>query len=169
MIIGSLVLTAVLAVVYIALVLSRFRSTELDGRSIIETLKKETPPAPIPLRNAVDPLRFALPKVALPPRPGQKYDAGKPPMDLLDGLALEEVGRVLDFGATKYSPDNWRAGICKGRLLAAAIRHIYASVRGERKDPESGLSHLAHAMCCLMFALHFELTNNEVEESRWKK
>lgn len=166
MIIGSLVLTAVLAVVYIALVLSRFRSTELDGRSIIENLKKETPPAPIPLRNTVRPtVTVVLPQ----PLGGVKLDAGKPPMDLLDGLALEEVGRVLDFGATKYAPNNWREGICKGRLLAAAIRHIYASARGETKDPESGLSHLAHAMCCLMFALHFELSKNEIEETRWRK
>lgn len=167
MIIGSLVLTAVLAVVYIALVLSRFRSTELDGRSIIETLKKETPPAPIPLRHAVRAPIEVRPEI--PATAGVKLDAGKPPMDLLDGLALEEVGRVLDFGATKYAPDNWRKGISKGRLLAAAIRHIYASARGEKKDPESGLSHLAHAMCCLMFALHFELTKNEIGETRWKK
>lgn len=30
-------------------------------------------------------------------------------------------------------------------------RHLWAYRRGEVSDPESGLPHLAHAMCCLMF------------------
>lgn len=103
------------------------------------------------------------------PAGGAKFDAEKPPLDLLDATALLEVGRVLGFGAKKYAAHNWRKGISRERLLAAALRHLFASMSGERKDPETGLSHLAHAMCCLMFALHFELTNSEVPDTRFQK
>ena len=105
------------------------------------------------------------------PAGGTKHDASKPPLDLLDATALLEVGRVLGFGAKKpgYGPHNWRKGISRERLLAAALRHVLAAASGERKDPESGLSHLAHAMCCCMFALHFEITNTEVPDTRFTK
>lgn len=83
----------------------------------------------------------------------QKHDGGKPRMDYLDPYALEEVAKVLTFGATKYGPGDWKRGIEIGRLMAACLRHIFAFMRGENNDPETGLSHLAHAICCLMFAL----------------
>lgn len=83
----------------------------------------------------------------------QKHDDGKPRLDYLDPYALEEVAKVLTFGATKYGAQNWRKGIEIGRLMAACLRHIFAFMRGENNDPETGLSHLAHAMCCLMFTL----------------
>ena len=83
----------------------------------------------------------------------QKHDGGKPRLDYLDPYALEEVAKVLTFGATKYGAQNWRKGIEIGRLMAACLRHIFAFMRGENNDPETGLSHLAHAVCCLMFAL----------------
>lgn len=106
---------------------------------------------------------------AAEPAAGKKYDAEKPPLDLLDATALLEVGRVLEFGAKKYAPNNWRAGISRERLIAAALRHTLAAASGKRNDPESHLSHLAHAMCCLMFALHFEVTKNEKPDTRFKK
>jgi len=32
---------------------------------------------------------------------------------------------------------------------------------GEKNDPETGLSHLAHASACLMFLIHFELQESK--------
>lgn len=96
-----------------------------------------------------------------------KFDAGKPPMGLLSRTALEEVAKVMDFGAKKYAAHNWRNGFDWSRTLDAAARHLYAFIDGEDKDPESGLSHLAHAMCCLMFTLEFEKTHPELDD-RWK-
>lgn len=84
---------------------------------------------------------------------GVKLDADKPPMSLLDRHALEAIAGVLAFGARKYSAHNWRKGIEYSRLLDAAIRHLYAFSDGEDVDPESGLSHVAHAGCCVMFLL----------------
>ena len=94
-----------------------------------------------------------------PPMPedvgGTKHDVGKPRMDLLPSEALEEVAKVLTFGAQKYDAHNWRKGVQYSRLTAALLRHLGAWQRGEDLDPESGLSHIAHAACNAIFLLTF--------------
>ena len=87
---------------------------------------------------------------------GVKFDAGKARMDLLDPYAVEQLSHVLAFGAQKYAAHNWRMGISKGRLIAAALRHLFAYLGGQDKDDETGLSHVANAMCCCMFLLGLE-------------
>lgn len=84
---------------------------------------------------------------------GAKHDSDKPRMDLVDSEAITQLAAVLTFGAEKYAAHNWRAGISYSRLIAALLRHTFAYLRGEDNDPESGLSHIAHAMCCCMFLL----------------
>ena len=98
---------------------------------------------------------------------GVKFDGDKPRMDLLDSYAIEQLAQVLTFGASKYAAQNWRKGISKSRLLAAAFRHLFAYLRGEDKDRESGLSHVAHAMCCCMFLLGLE--HRADLDDRWKE
>jgi len=95
---------------------------------------------------------------------GQKADTGKPPMSLLDRRALEEIAQVLAFGAGKYDAHNWRKGIRFTRLTDAALRHLMAFVDGENKDPETGLSHVAHASCCLMFLLWMEKNRPDLDD-----
>lgn len=87
---------------------------------------------------------------------GVKFDQDKPRMDLLDPAAMTQLAAVLTFGAQKYAPHNWREGISKSRLIAAALRHLFAYLGGQDKDEETGLSHVAHAMCCCMFILGLE-------------
>lgn len=99
---------------------------------------------------------------------GRKDDQDKPRMELLDGEFLEEVARVLTFGAKKYAAHNWRGGIALGRLLGAAGRHLYSFIRGETNDAETGLSHLAHCTCCLMFA-YWTLKHRPELDDRYKK
>lgn len=82
---------------------------------------------------------------------GLKFDSGKPPLSLLDRPFLEGVARVLEFGAAKYSRNQWRNGFNWTRLIDAALRHIHQFNDGEMNDPESGECHLFHAGCCLMF------------------
>jgi hypothetical protein len=98
---------------------------------------------------------------------GIKHDQDKAPMSLLSREALEQTAQVLAFGKHKYAAHNWRGGFEWSRPLSAALRHILAFQDGEDKDPESGLSHLAHAMCCIMFLLEFEKTHPELDD-RWK-
>lgn len=63
---------------------------------------------------------------------------------------------MLQHGAAKYGENNWQKVEPRSRYIAAALRHLNAHQQGERNDPETGLSHLAHATCCLLFLLHFE-------------
>lgn len=88
---------------------------------------------------------------------GRKDDQGKPRMELLPGDALNEIAKVLTFGAAKYEDRNWERGMKWGRPFGALMRHMWAWWQGEDKDPETGLSHLAHAACCILFLLSYEL------------
>lgn len=91
------------------------------------------------------------------PTEGRKYDAGKLDYTLLPWDAVEDIIRVLDFGARKYARDNWKyVKDADNRYLAAAFRHMVAHARGEIHDPETGLPHLAHAGCCVLFLLSLE-------------
>ena len=100
------------------------------------------------------------------PQAAMKHDSEKVRMDLLDPRAIDQLAQVLTFGARKYEAHNWRRGISKSRLLGAALRHLFAYMRGEDRDPESGLSHVAHAMCCCMFLLGLERRTDL--DDRWK-
>jgi Domain of unknown function (DUF5664) len=95
---------------------------------------------------------------------GVKHDQDKPDMSLLSGVALMKVAQVMTFGKKKYSAHNWRGGFVWSRPLAASLRHIFSYISGEDKDPETGISHLAHASCCLMFLLEFEETHRELDD-----
>lgn len=84
---------------------------------------------------------------------GVKADDGKPAMDLLPFDAIEEVGKVLEYGKRKYAARNWELGMSWGRMLGACLRHLFAWARGVEVDAESGLHHLSHAACCALMLL----------------
>jgi hypothetical protein len=99
-----------------------------------------------------------------PLKSGKKNDKGKPPIAFCSGIALEKISEVLSFGEAKYGRDNWRAGLSWVRVTSAVLRHLFAWLRGEDKDPETGLSHLAHAGCGLMFLLEYEETRRAFDD-----
>lgn len=99
---------------------------------------------------------------------GVKYDSEKPRMDLLDPEFLEQVAMVLGFGAKKYEAHNWRGGINYSRLIGAAYRHLGAINRGEDTDAESGLPHVAHLGCCIMF-LAWMMNHRKDLDDRYKE
>lgn len=80
-----------------------------------------------------------------------KHDQEKNRVDLLPPFVLGEVSKVLTFGAKKYAAHNWRGGFEYSRTCGAALRHIYAWQDREDLDPETGLNHIDHAICELMF------------------
>ena len=85
---------------------------------------------------------------------GTKADSGKPMMGCIPPHAELAVARVLTFGAQKYSRGNWaHVENSDKRYMDAALRHINAHRRGENTDSETGESHLAHAICCILFML----------------
>lgn len=93
--------------------------------------------------------------------PGAKLDAGKNRMGLvLAGFAkaLMEMCKVGTFGANKYTPEGWKSvPEPKERYMNALMRHVFAYMHGEIKDPETGLSHLAHAAWNVLALLSFDL------------
>ena len=99
-----------------------------------------------------------------------KFDAGKVGLDLLPAEALEEVARVLDHGAARYGAHNWREGMSWTRLIGAALRHTFAIMRGEDRDPETRLLHSAHAVAGLLFLTSYMLigggTDNRVFKNK---
>ncbi len=89
---------------------------------------------------------------------GVKYDNDKPQWSLLPFKALKEVVEVLTYGAKKYAPDNWkRVPDARRRYIDAGFRHFTAYASGETHDPETGKHHLAHAICCLLYLVAFDL------------
>lgn len=79
------------------------------------------------------------------PAGGTKHDNGKPDLSLLPSVFVKEVARALMYGENKYGRYNFEKGFDTHRLLGACLRHVYAWNEGEDTDPESGISHLAHA------------------------
>lgn len=104
-----------------------------------------------------DPIMTATQTTNTPITAGVKYDKDKPKWSLLPFKALAEVVDVLTYGARKYAPDNWKkVPDARNRYIDATFRHFTAYISGEKNDSETGLNHLAHAICCLLFLLAFD-------------
>lgn len=86
---------------------------------------------------------------------GIKADTGKDQWNLLPIAPIEQVVKVLTYGANKYAPENWR-NVESERYVAALFRHIVAWRKGEKFDKETNLHHLAHAICNLIFLMELE-------------
>lgn len=99
---------------------------------------------------------------------GVKHDSGKVRMELLSPIALEEIAKVMTAGAIKYGDHNWHGGIAWSRVIGALLRHVFAFIRREDNDPETGLSHMAHAGCCILFLLDYIQTHRELDD-RYKE
>ena len=82
---------------------------------------------------------------------GVKFDQGKLRYDLIPPEMLEEAALVLTYGAVKYGDRNWEKGMAWSRTFGALMRHMWAWWGGEDRDPETGYSHLSHALCCITF------------------
>lgn len=85
-----------------------------------------------------------------------KFDTEKTPLHLVPYSSVEALGAVLAYGAKKYAPWNWRKGIAWSRYFSAAMRHLFQWWWVARKDPETGMSHLWHAMCNIAFLIEYE-------------
>lgn len=90
---------------------------------------------------------------------GKKFDGGKIRFSLLPWKAVREVVEVLEFGAKLYDVGNWKkVKKARTRYFNALLRHATLWWEGERNDPDSGRHHLAHAVCCGLFLLWFDLS-----------
>jgi hypothetical protein len=92
-----------------------------------------------------------------------KGDGGKRNWGLVYWPTLDSLVDVLTFGAKKYTPNNWKT-VSRERYESAVMRHWSAYMQGEKADPETGLSHIGHIICSLMFLMWFD--NKEIEDGR---
>ena len=98
---------------------------------------------------------------------GVKYDSGKPRLSLIPKEALWGMAEAMTYGAKKYAADNYKHGLEYRRVADAALRHLTAWLDGEELDPESGLSHLDHALASLAM-LKYLATNVPSCDDRFK-
>ncbi len=76
------------------------------------------------------------------------FDEGKPQFELIPQWGLLELARVATYGRTKYGKHNYQDYANNWHWLeptGSILRHVFAFLRGEWLDTESGLPHLAHA------------------------
>jgi hypothetical protein len=100
---------------------------------------------------------------------GIKYNEGKLKLNLIPPEAILALGRALTYGDLKYNPNgdnirNWEKGMSWGNVYAALQRHLLAWSSGEEKDPESGLSHLDHALTNLAFLITYQERNTGIDD-----
>ena len=95
---------------------------------------------------------------------GARFNGGKPDFSLLPLCTLEDEVRVWMYGKAKYAAWNWAKGMQWSVPLACLLRHLAAWQRGEELDAESGLPHLAHAMCNLRMLTLYSHTYPEGDD-----
>lgn len=84
-----------------------------------------------------------------------RYNAGKAKWSLVHFESMLPMVQVLEFGAKKYAPDNWKKGLDKKEILESMMRHLAALMDGQDVDPESGIHHIGHIQCNAMFYSYF--------------
>lgn len=97
--------------------------------------------------------------------PKDRVGDAKPPLHLIPPAAeiLEAV--VMGLGARKYGPYNWRTSNIRATVyIAAARRHLAQWFDRQDDDPESGVSHLAHARACLGILLDAWATGHLIDD-----
>lgn len=99
-------------------------------------------------------------------RLAEKNDDGKLPLELVTVQFVGTVAAVLAHGREKYEAWNWTKGLPWMRTYGAVLRHLYRWAAGEELDPESGLPHLAHAACNIMFLMTWSRTHGELDDRK---
>lgn len=94
-----------------------------------------------------------------------RFNEGKVQWSLVDFKSLEPMVRVLEFGAQKYTRDNWKKGLPITKIFDSLQRHLIAFIGGEDVDSESGIEHLGHALCNIMF-MQYMMTNKPELDDR---
>lgn len=116
--------------------------------------QRHTQPEELPFVDSINDQYAEIEQVR---QSGMKFDGNKPRYSLLPKGAVNSVIEVLEFGAKKYSADNWQeVDNAKERYYNAAMRHIDLWWNGEKLDSETNVHHLAHAATNLFFLMWFD-------------
>lgn len=97
--------------------------------------------------------------------PKSAFGMTKPSASLVPPVAIIQEAAVFGLGAAKYGAFNWRETSVSARVyLDAALRHAMAWADGEEVDPESGVSHLAHARACYGIVLDAQASGKLIDD-----
>lgn len=119
--------------------------------------KRASPEAETSKGGSIEPHPFLMeedvPKCGGPMTPAEGTEnpkdilgRAKIPFHLVPESATAIEAEVMRLGAEKYGAYNWRKTRVAASVYVSALRrHMSAWFDGENDDPESGLSHLAHA------------------------
>jgi hypothetical protein len=112
---------------------------------------------PIFKQNKGDEMRF------------KKNDMGKLEWEMMPEEALEEVMKVLQFGANKYGKWNWLDNANEAeytRIMNAIERHFKKFKKGQDLDEESSLPELAHVIVNCLFILQYQCLDVGIDNRR---
>ena len=75
---------------------------------------------------------------------------------------IQAISEIMDYGSSKYGKNTWQ-GVEVERYMQAGARHLYAIQEKDekgriifnlaKKDEESGIEHLKHALCNLAYVV----------------
>lgn len=85
-----------------------------------------------------------------------RFNEGKPQLSyvLSARYAVEGIAKVMEYGATKYDRDNWKAGLSAENCIDSLLRHLTKYLDGEEYDDESLCHHLDHVATNALFLAH---------------
>ena len=92
---------------------------------------------------------------------GARANWNKTRLDLIPLHLLDNCADVFEYGINKYAEWNWAKGMAWNIPYQCLLRHLSAWYRGEDNDPESGKSHLGHAMANLIMLEHYSQSYKE--------
>ena len=91
-----------------------------------------------------------------------RYNEGKPMWHLVHFPSLVPLVRVLEYGANKYAPNNWKKGAPREQYLDCAMRHLAELMEGKEMDEESKQHHMGHVMAnAMMYLYHYNEPKTE--------
>ena len=95
------------------------------------------------------------------------HSEGKPKVADVPRALLVGVAEALHAGEWDYPRYNWRKGGSYVDLLGSTLRHIFAALEGEDRDPQSDVHHLKHAAADLAFLLDW-IARGIIVDDRWQ-
>jgi hypothetical protein len=97
--------------------------------------------------------------------PKTQYGLAKPGISKVPPLSIFYIGQVMEVGAAKYGPMNWRKDhVSASVYYDAAMRHLMAWWDGQECDPETGHTHLAHAAANLCILIDAEYSYQLIDD-----
>ncbi len=96
--------------------------------------------------------------IATDPETGARKEIKLEDYSAIPVWPMDEIARVFGHAiqSGKYERNNWRKGFAWSWSIAAVFRHIQRWRRGERKDKETKLHPLAHAVAHLLFLMEYD-------------